>query len=64
MEFNMKLKATLLERGFTQREMAFAIGISESQISTAIRHGKTTRQLRRRVSEFLDVSESQIFGKG
>ena len=63
MQVNIRLKAALLERGISQREVAFSTGISESQLSTAIRYGKAPAQLRRKVSEFLGVAESQIFAE-
>jgi len=58
---NVKLKTLLLERGITQRALAWGTGIDEGLISKAVRHNISTGEIRERVADFLDVDQSEIF---
>lgn len=60
---NVKLKTLLLERGLTQRELAWGTGIDEGLISKAVRHSITTSEIRERIADFLDVKQDDIFPK-
>jgi len=61
---NIKLKTVLLERGMTQRELAFGTGIDEGLISKAVRHGIATWENRKTIADYLDVDEDRIFTQG
>jgi DNA-binding Xre family transcriptional regulator len=58
---NIRLKVVLMEKGISQRELSFATKIPEDQISTAIRHGKSTPQMRKKICRFLKMTESEVF---
>lgn len=58
---NIGLKILLLTRGITQREAAFGAGVAETDFSTAIRHNKASPELKRKIADFLDVGENEIF---
>ncbi len=60
---NIKLKTILLERGMTQRELAFGTEIDEGAISKAVKYGMTTAEIRERIADFLNVNQSEIFKK-
>jgi DNA-binding Xre family transcriptional regulator len=63
MKPNVRLKVKLLERGLSQRDLSFGTEISESEISKAVRHGKATPEVRRKICRFLGVAESELFPK-
>jgi len=58
---NIKLKTLLLERGMTQRQLAWQTGIDEGLISKAVRYSMTTPDMREIISDFLNVNQSEIF---
>ena len=58
---NIKLKTLLLQRGMTQRQLAFGTEIDEGLISKAIKYGMTTADKREIIADFLDVNQSDIF---
>jgi DNA-binding Xre family transcriptional regulator len=58
---NTKLKVVLMEKNLSQRDLAFGAEISEDRISQAIRYGKTTPEMRKKICKFLGVAESEIF---
>ena len=58
---NTKLKVVLMEKNLSQRDLAFGTEISEDRISQAIRYGKTNPEIRRKISRFLGMRESEIF---
>jgi len=60
---NVKLKTLLLERGLTQRALAFETGIDEGLISKVVRHNITTSEIRERIADFLNVEQSEIFDR-
>ena len=60
---NVKLKTLLLEKGITQRELAWGTGIDEGLMSKAVRHNMTTSEIRERIADFLGVDQKQIFPK-
>lgn len=58
---NIKLKTLLLEKGMTQRDLAYATGLDEGTVSKAIRHSITTPEIREAIGDYLDVEQSEIF---
>jgi DNA-binding Xre family transcriptional regulator len=60
---NVKLKTILLERGITQRELAWEAGLDEALVSKAVRHNRTTADIRERIADFLDVDQNEIFNQ-
>ena len=58
---NMDLKMLLFKNEMTQRELAFGTRINEGQISTLIRYGIGTRDIKERVSDYLNVPTQLIF---
>ena len=58
---NAKLKLLLFERGITQRQFGFATGIDAPRISTAIKYGITTPEMRKKITAILGVQEKEIF---
>ena len=58
---NIKLKTILYKRGLTQRALAFGTEIDEALISKAVRYNMTTWEMRERIADFLNVSQSEIF---
>ena len=64
MKVNVKLKALLLEKGLTQRELAFQTKIDEGRLSRIIRgYERPTREMRWEIADFLGVSEREIFAR-
>ena len=60
---NIKLKTILLERGMTQRQLAWGTGTDEGLISKAVRYNITTVEIRERIADFLDVDQNDIFNR-
>lgn len=60
---NIKLKTLLLERGISQRTLAWGTGIDEGTISKVVRYGKDTAEIRERIADFLNVNQDEIFDK-
>ncbi len=58
---NTKLKLHLFERGISQRQLAFGTEIDEAMISKAIRYGQSNREMREKISRFLDVDKKELF---
>jgi len=58
---NIKLKTILLERGITQRQLAWGTGIDEGLISKAVRYNMTTAEIRERIGDFLDMVQEDLF---
>ena len=58
---NTKLKIILAQRELTQRDLAFATGLSEATVSTTIKHGVATWETSKVIAEWLGVEESEIF---
>lgn len=59
---NVKLKAIIFERGFTQRSLAKKTGIPEAHISMAI-HGRYNldREQQREISNALECNPGDVF---
>ena len=59
---NIKFKAALLERGITQRDLAFRTNIDESRISRIIRgYEKPTFEIKESISDFLKIKPEELF---
>ena len=58
---NIKLKTVLLEKGITQRELAWGTGIDEGLVSKAVRHDRTTAEIRERIADFLGMDQDELF---
>ncbi len=58
---NGKLKLILFDRGITQRQLSFATGIDAPRISTAIKYGISTPEMRKKISTILGIQEKEIF---
>ena len=59
---NIKLKTALLERGITQRDLAFSSKIDESRISRIIKgYEKPTSEIKDAISDFLDMKQEELF---
>lgn len=59
---NIKLKTVLLERGITQRDLAFSSNIDESRISRIIRgYEKPTSDMKESISDYLKMKPEELF---
>ena len=58
---NTKLKIHLFEKGISQRQLAFGTEIDEAMISKAIRYGQSNREMRDKISEYLNVDKKELF---
>ena len=59
---NIKLKTILLERGITQRTLAFESNIDESRISKIIKgYEKPTSEMKDAISDFLEIGSEELF---
>jgi DNA-binding Xre family transcriptional regulator len=61
MKPNIRLKVILMENNLTQRDLAFGTKISEDRISQAIRYGRTTPTIRKKICRFLKMTELEVF---
>jgi len=59
---NVKLKAVLLERGLTQRTLAFETNIDESRMSRIIKgYEIPTSEMKEVISDYLGMQEADLF---
>lgn len=59
---NFKLKILLLQKGMTQRQLAFGANIDEGRISKIIKgYEIPTSEMKEEISEFLGVPEKECF---
>ncbi len=59
---NTKLKMALLEKGLTQRDLSFEIGISESVISTILNgYRQPGTDLKAKIAEYLGAKSDSLF---
>jgi transcriptional regulator with XRE-family HTH domain len=59
---NIKLKTVLLEKGITQRDLAFSSNIDESRISKIIKgYERPTSEMKEAISEFLGMEQEALF---
>ena len=59
---NTKLKVVLMEKGLTQRDLAFGSYIDESRISKIIKgYEKPTFEMKESISEYLGMKRQDLF---
>ena len=58
---NANLKLLLIERGISQRELAFGIKYSETDVSLAVRHSRASPELKQEIADYLNVNMEDIF---
>ena len=58
---NKKLKMHLFEKNITQRQLAFGTGYDESLVSKAVKYGRSTPEMREKISRFLNIEEKELF---
>jgi len=59
---NLKLKMLLLQKGMTQRQLAFGANIDEGRISKIIKgYEVPTSEMKEEIAEFLGVPEGECF---
>jgi hypothetical protein len=59
---NVKLKVVLMEKGLTQRNLAFGTNIDESRISKIIKgYEKPTGDMKEAISDYLTMEQQELF---
>ena len=59
---NTKLKVVLMEKGITQRDLAFGSYIDESRISKIIKgYEKPTFEMKESIADFLGIERKKLF---